>query len=444
MSLVAAGLTDDSAVDRLPAMVRNSAWHVLLATWFGMLFDGMDASIYVLTLYPSLSELMQTTDHALVAQVGSIVMAIFLCGWATGAVIFGLLADYFGRAKTLMITVLVYAVCTGLCATSHQWQELALYRFLVGVGIGGEISIGGVMLAECWTNKSRLHATGVLQSAFSFGVLLLAAINLSIGHFGWRYLYIVGVLPALLAIYIRLKLQEPASAQVARRHRDRLRNQTQQSLSREEAEFLRFPFVELFTAKYLRKTVIVAALASTVCMGHYAVVSWIPAWINQMTGGQAVSERSYAMLFQNFGAIVAALTGGYVVMRIGRAWAFRLAFMGAFVTCVAMFLLTKSYGPVFLIWTLITGFFVIAPYTYLFIYVPELFETRIRATAFGFSIQFGRVFAALAAIAGGQLIGMFGGSYALAGACISLLFLVGIVASFFLPLSKGEVSVERE
>jgi MFS family permease len=107
-----------------------------------------------------------------------------------------------------------------------------------------------------------------------------------------------------------------------------------------------------------------------------------------------------------------------------------------------MFLTTKTFGPALLAWSFVAGFFVIAPYTYLFIYVPELFDTRLRATAFGLSIQFGRVFAGLAAILGGQLIGLFGGSYATAGACVSLFFLIGIVASFFLPYSDGSVAIE--
>jgi MFS family permease len=420
----------------------RSAWHVLLATWFGMLFDGMDASIYVLTLYPSLSELLNTTSHATVGSIGAIVIAVFMFGWTLGAVCFGLLADYIGRVKTLIITVLLYTICTGLCATSHSWEQLALYRFLVGMGIGGEISIGGVMVAECWFGKSRLHATGGLQTAYGCGCLLLAAINMAIGHLGWRYLYVVGMVPALLAIYVRLKLKELPDAEAVRRYRAHLMKQPGEMLSDAQSKFLRFPFFELFTHSYLTKTVAIVAMSSTTCMGYWAVVAWIPAWINQLTGTAAVQERSLAMLIQNLAAILAAASGGWIVLRLGRAWSFRMAFIGSLISCIAMFLGTKVFGPALLTWISLAGFFTVAPFTYLFIYIPELFETRLRATAFGFSMQFGRIFAGLAAIMGGQLISLFGGSYATAGACVSLLFLLGIIASFFLPYSDGCVSTE--
>lgn len=421
---------------------KHAAWHVLFATWFGMMFDGMDASIYVLTLYPSLSELLNTTSHATVGSIGAVVIAVFMFGWTLGAIGFGLLADYIGRVKTLIITVLLYAICTGLCATSHSWEQLAFYRFLVGMGIGGEISIGGVMVAESWFGKSRLHATATLQTAYACGCLLLAAINLALGHWGWRCLYVVGIIPALLAIYVRLKLNEPADIQAVQRYRAHLSKQPQGVLTGEQYKFLRFPFFALFSRAYLPKIVAVVALSSTACVGYWAVSSWIPAWINQLTGTVAVQERSLAMVAQNLGGILAAGTAGLVIIRLGRAWSFRVAFVGALLTCMAMFLSTKATGPILLGWIFLVGVFVHAPFPYLFIYIPELFETRLRATAFGFSMQFGRIFAGIAAIMGGQLISFFGGSYAIAGASVSLLFLVGIIASFFLPRSDGIVSRE--
>jgi MFS family permease len=415
---------------------------VLLATWFGMLFDGMDMSIYVLTLFPCLSELLQTQSHAIVGAYGSIVLAVFLFGWTLGAVFFGVLADYVGRTKVLIITVLLYAICTGLCAMSHTWQELAFYRFLVGFGIGGEISIGGVILSEYWSGRARLHATGVLQSAFNLGCLLLAVMSLVLGHLGWRPLYIVGVIPALLAIYIRFKLEDPPDAQAVRERRLSLKAQPKVKLDLAQTKLLRPTFLELFEWQNLQKSLLIIVLASTAMAGQYAVVSWIPAWINQLTGTAAVQERAVATIVLNIGAILGALTGGIFISFLGRAKAFRLAFTGALICCLGMYLTTKSFGIALLAWALVGGFFVMAPYTYLFIYVPELFNTHLRATAFGFSIQAGRVFAGILALVGGQLVAKFGGSYALAGASVSLVYIVGFVASFFLPKSTGIVATE--
>src|SRR5262249_39925018 len=187
----------------------GSQLHVLLAAWLGELFDGMDASIYVLVLFPALSELLNTTSHSSVGLVGSVILAIFMLGWACGAIVFGILSDYIGRARVMVLTILVYALCTGLCALSHNWWELAFYRFLVGCGIGGEISIGAVMLAESWKGRARLHATAIMSTSFGFGYLSAALINLALGHLGWRWLFVVGIAPALLTVYIRAKLREP-------------------------------------------------------------------------------------------------------------------------------------------------------------------------------------------------------------------------------------------
>jgi MFS family permease len=422
--------------------ITTDQLHVLAATWFGMLFDGMDMSIYVLTLYPSLSELLMTKSHATVGIYGSIILAIFLFGWTSGALIFGILADYIGRTKTLIITVLLYAICTGLCATSHSWQELAFYRFLVGCGIGGEISIGGVMLSEYWSGKARLHATSFLQCAFNVGCLFLAIVGLALGSFGWRVLYVAGIIPALLAIYIRSKLVDTPEVNKIRAQRLTLQKKPKHELNPGESNLLKFTFFELFEPKNLRRVLIVCTLASTTMAGHYAVVSWIPAWINQLTGTSAIQERSIATIVLNTGAILGALSGGLLITFLGRPKSFRFAFAGAFACCLGMYLTVKSFGMPLLAWALVAGFFVMIPYTYLFIYVPELFSTHIRATAFGFSIQAGRIFAGILALIGGQLVAAFGGSYASAGACVASVYIVGFIVSFFMPKSDGTVTAE--
>jgi MFS family permease len=407
-----------------------------------MLFDGMDMSIYVLTLYPSLSELLHTTSHQTVGFYGSAILAVFLFGWTFGAILFGTMADYIGRTKTLIVTVIFYAVFTGLCATSHSWQELAFYRFFVGCGIGGEISIGGVMLAEYWSGNARFHATGLLQSAFNFGCIVLAILGILTGHLGWRALYVAGIAPALLAIYIRAKLKDPPDVKAVREHRLALRKKQIKSIDESESKYLRLTLFDLFRGNNLQKAAIVIILAATTMTGQYAAVSWVPAWINQLTGTTAIVERSVGTIVLNIGAIIGHLTAGFIIIALGRAKSFRFAFLFALCSCMGMFLTTKTWGAPLLIWALIAGYFVMAPYTYLFIYVPELFETHLRATAFSFSIQAGRVIAGILALVSGQLIASFDGSYAIAGASISSVYVIGFIASFFLPKTSGHVQTE--
>jgi len=417
-------------LDTVP-YIGSSRWHVLSAAWLGEMFDGMDASIFVLVIFPALSELLATKSHSVVGIYASIILATFMLGWAIGGIGFGILADHIGRARTMIYTILLYAIFTGLCAFSHSWQEMAFYRFLVGCGIGGEISIGAVLVAEGWRGESRLHATGALVSSFSFGYLLAAILNLFLGGLGWRWLFVAGIVPALLAAYIRAKLKEPVQFELMSQYKERLRSKPKAELSATEEEALKFTFPLIFKRDNIAKTILVTALASAAIVGYWAVLSWIPPWINQLTGTAAVQERSVVAIVLNIGGITSSLLAGILVARFGRRASFFASFLGSLICCLGMFLNTKAYSNILLVWVFCVGFFATLVFSMLFIYVPEIYETKLRATAVGFCIQFGRVAAAIAAITGGQLIALFGGSYALAGATVALFSLVGIFASLF-------------
>ncbi len=411
------------------------ATHTLIACWLGMVFDGMDTNNYILTMHPALKELIGTAaSDATIGFHGALILALFMFGWAVGAVAFGLLADRIGRARTLVYTVVLYAVCTGLCAIVDSWQQLAFLRFLVGCGVGGEISIGGVILAELFNGKSRLHAAGVLQTGFPCGLLLLSGINMMIGSYGWRWLYVVGMIPAVLAIYMRMKLDDPEDFKAVKARRDSGDNQK-----------LNCSLLNLFGRENLSKVLIALLLSSSVCVGAYAVLSWVPPWINQMVGGTAVAERSMVAMAQSIGNIIGAATAGFTVIWMGRRWAFRLAYIAALIICTMMFLTTKGYSNLLLVWAALAGCAVFAPFSYLFMYIPELFKTHERATAFAFCIQGGRVICAIACLTSGVLVKtVFGGSYAMAGATMALVYVLGLAATFIMPITNGSVSRQSD
>jgi MFS family permease len=171
-------------------------------------------------------------------------------------------------------TILLYAVASGLCALSHTWQELAFYRFLVGLGIGGEMGAGAIFLSEWFVGKNRYRALGLMNGSICAGYMLSAVANFVLGHAGWRYVFLCGLVPALLAIYVRLQLSDPIPKQVD---------------ENEQGNFS--PFKYLFSL-HLKKSLVVLALASVAMINWWAVLSWVPAWINQLTGGLAVTERS--------------------------------------------------------------------------------------------------------------------------------------------------------
>ena len=195
--------------------VTRYQWLVLFIAWLGWVFDSMDATIYAIVLHPALEELLGSStangsvNHEAIAWYGGIIFSIFLIGWAIGGVLFGVVADRLGRTKALIATILIYALFTGLAALSQDWWHLAIYRFLTALGIGGEWAAGATLVAEVWPEEKRARAAGILQSAWAVGFFLAAAFNLLLNEYGWRVLFVVGVLPAFVALLVRLWVKEP-------------------------------------------------------------------------------------------------------------------------------------------------------------------------------------------------------------------------------------------
>jgi MFS family permease len=402
---------------------RNSG-AALLSACLGGLFDGFDASIYVLVLFPALSDLLNTKSHEVVAPVGALLLAVFMIGWAMGAIIFGRLSDRFGRVKIMTWTILLYALSSGLCALSHSWQELAFYRFLVGLGIGGEMGTGAIFLSEWFSGKTRYRALAVMNGSICAGYMLSAVANFVLGHAGWRYVFLCGLAPALLAIYVRLQLKDPA------------RTETE---IEEQRNFSPFKF--LFSL-HLKKSLIVLTLASVAMVNWWAVLSWVPAWINQMTGGLAVTERSAVSFTMYMGSIIFDLLGMALLVYLRRRRTFAIAFAGCLIFDLLMFLTVKSYGPALLAFAFGAGGFAAMPFMFLYTMVPELYPTKVRGTAFGISIQTGRTFAALFALIGGQLIAAFHGSYPIAGSVVALVNVLGFAAAWLIPEDENYLSLE--
>jgi MFS family permease len=433
------GASVATVANALPAPKAQSQWHVLLATWLGGVFDGMDSSIFAIVLFPALSELLNTKSHAVVGEHGSYIIAMFMIGWAVGAMLLGIVADYWGRARTLTFTILLYAICTGLCATATDWWQLGIYRFFVGAGIGAEMGIGAVMLSECWPNKSRVFAVSVMATSLGCGYLLTALLNLGLGHLGWRWLFVAGVAPAFLTVYIRAKLKEPEQFVEVQEKRAQLKGRDKSQLTEDEKKVVSFTFWELFNKVNLNKTLVVIAITGTALISWWAVLAWIPAWVNQLTGTLAVEQRSHAMFMKDFGMILSGLLGGLLIKKFGFKNCMAVSFALAFLTVTSMFLTIDSYGPTLLAWILGVGFFAHLPFVILWIYIPELFEARIRGTAFGFSYNIGRFGAAAAVLCSGVMIRMLDGNYAIAASTVACIYLLGLFACMFMPKTQGTV-----
>jgi MFS family permease len=424
----------------LPGGNKNGVkgrWHAMWAAFMGEAFDAMDASIFFVAMYPAISELLQTKNDTYIGQIGSVVLATFMMGWFFGAFVFGALADKIGRRKVMLLTILIYSVATGCCALAHSWMELAACRFVVGLGIGGEICLGTVIVSEFWSGKGRLWATAFLESSFNVGLLLSAGANMLFGDLGWRVLFLVGIIPALFTLYIRSKLTESTSFEQVAAYRKQLENKNG-TLDENEKSFMISPFRRLMQPELRGRLISTAALSASAIIGYWACVAWLPSWINQLTGAIAVNERSVATTVFSVGGLLGCFVTPIICAKLGRRLVMKVAFGGALFAAMTMFITIKSFGLPLLAWSFALGILTNLQFTALQLYIPEVFPTSVLATAAGICYGGARVFSAVLALCGAQLIAVYGGSYAYASATISSIYVLGFVAAFFIVSTEGD------
>jgi MFS family permease len=397
---------------------------VLAMAWLGWVFDSMDATIYALVMTPALKELLG--PHSIPSEIGwygGIIFAVFLLGWALGGVFFGVLADHVGRARTLVITILIYATFTGLAGFSHNWWQLALFRFVTALGVGGEWASGATLVAEVWPESLRVKGAGLLQSAWGAGYFLGAGVYWLLSAASWRAMFFVGIAPAVVAAYVAAKVHEPekwTAARLAARHAK---------------------ISELFTPTLRRGTLVGSALAFVAVFGLWGATNWTPALITELLRPRHLAPDrvarmvSYAVMSLNVGAIVGYLAFAPMAERWGRRPAFLVMLLGSAVTLPATFLVPSSYVAV--LWLLpLLGFFSNGIFSGFPIYLPEIFPTRIRATGSGFCFNIGRFLAAAGPFATGLLLLKLG-TLARAASAIALIYVAGIMVLAFARETKG-------
>lgn len=416
--------------------VTRYQWLVLLIAWLGWVFDSMDATIYALVLHPALEDLLSvspgepTTSPEMIGWYGGIIFSAFLIGWAVGGVVFGMVADYFGRTKTLIATILIYAVFTGMAALSQDWWHLAIYRFLTALGVGGEWAAGAAIVAETWPEDKRARAAGLLQSAWAVGFFLAAAFNLMLRGHGWRSLFLIGILPALVAILIRWWVKEP----------ERWVNACAKEREHRARPFMKLP--ELFHEDRARATLVGSGLAFVAVFGLWGATNWTPSLVRALPDLQALSPAaaaeyvSYAIMVLNLGALIGYLSFGPLADRFGRKPAFALMCLGSLIMLPVIFFTPHTYLHVLLLLPIL-GFFNNGIFSGFPIYLPELYPTHLRATGSGFCFNAGRVLASVGPFLTGFLVSALG-SFGHAASTIALIYLVGLLILPFAPETKGQ------
>jgi MFS family permease len=395
-------------------------WRVLLCACLGWALDIMDGYLYAIVLFPAMSDLLQTTESTAIGWYGGIVLSIFMLGWALGGLIFGPIADRYGRAKTMALTILIYAGFTGLCGIAGSWQELAFYRFMTGLGIGGEWSAGAALIAESWPERSRAKAAGIMQSCGGIGFFLASLLYLVVGPYGWRWVFALGVLPAIVAFYIRRSLHEP----------DRWLQAKTES----------HPLAAIFKKPMRRDVLVGTGLAVIATFGYQGAIQWVPSWITAMLHAQGtknvIPQVSLITTVLNFGGMIGCIIFPFVAESLSRKRALLCYFLGALVFVPTTFFLAATFLQALVVSPLM-GFFAAGVFAGFAIYFPELFPTALRATAQGFCYNMARIVSAFAPIAVGAIVSRHG-SFAPAIAIVSLVYLFGLIILICARETKGQ------
>jgi MFS family permease len=401
--------------------------------WAGWTLDGMDSFIYALVLAPALTELLPKSGYAAtpanVGLAGSILFALFLVGWGL-SFIWGPLADRFGRTKVLAATIFTFAIFTGLAATSHTVWELGIYRFLAGVGIGGEWALAGTYVAEAWPEDRRKMGAGYLQTGYYAGFFMAAALNYTIGAtFGWRAMFLVGIVPVIVSIVVLLRVKETEKWQKV------------EATVVKQASSLR----SIFSAQYRQRTIVATVLLTVAIIGLWAGAVYEPSAVIQlatkagMTKADASKTASIATGLLSIGTIIGCIALPPMAERIGRKLTLAVYFVGMAVSIALAFgwafYLENGLVP-FIALLVVLGFFG-GNFALFSLWLPEQFETRVRATAFAFCTSIGRFFGAIVNFGIGAMV-LHMKTLGVPIALTAIAFVIGLAVIPFAPETKGQ------
>lgn len=360
------------------------------AAWGGWTLDGMDSFIYALVMVNALRDLLPRSGipstPANIGFYGGLLFALFLVGWGL-SLIWGPIADRFGRVLALMLTILCYSIFTFMGALATNVWALAIFRLLAGVGIGGEWSMGGTFVAEEWPEDRRKMAAGYMHTGYYFGFFLAAVANSVIGaRFGWRTMFAVGGIPALFVLFIRYGVRESDRWEARRA-------QAGKSLTMQRA------FLSLFSREYRRRTALNSIYLLVSIIGLWAGTVYVPTAVTFLAGkagysdSQATRLASYGTMILSVGTILGCVVLPGLAEKLGR----RKTLAAYFFLMIACFVVGFGYvyylsdGALF--WFMVCLFFLgigganFAMYT---LWLPEQYRTECRASAFAFSTSLGR------------------------------------------------------
>jgi MFS family permease len=425
-------------------------WKALLATNLGWMFDGYETFALILTLGVALRALLEPSLYPQIPAYAGTVLAITLFGWGVGGMLGGVLADYIGRKRTMIIAILVYSLLTGLSAFAWNWQSFAVMRFLVGVAIGSEWATGASMTAEVWPDRARGKGAGLMQCGLGIGFFIASFVWLYVSPLGpdaWRYMYVIGILPALLTLWIRRGIAESSlwEASAGNRRAALERRRSGATLDVGDQKLTRFTLVDLFAEPEVRRRTMVAFLMSlATTLAWWGISSWVTPYIGSVAAKAGLPAQqwvSYAGMAYNLGGIAGYVGFGFLADRYGRKPITLLFFAMALILTPVLFLWVQDLRFLLVV-AAINAFFSLGLYTWMPAWLPELYPTHMRATGMAFVFNAPRFIAFLGPLLAGTLIVYFGG-YGSAATIVALIYILGLCAAPFLPETAGKPLPER-
>jgi MFS transporter, SHS family, sialic acid transporter len=500
----------------LPAVTSRGRNLALLAALLGWMFDGLEMALFPLVGRDALRDLLPSgTDETTVNRWYGVILACFLVGAATGGVLFGWLGDKIGRVRAMTVSVLMYSLCSGLSAASGEAWHLGLLRFLGALGMGGEWALGVALVMELWPNTSRAWLAGWIGAFGNFGYLICGAILLGLNHTepgalarwltgagvpdgwaasltahrNWRLLMLVGAVPALLTVFIRMLVPESEKWQKEKEagrashwsERDLLGVLVGAAAALGMIALWALPPGELALSVRvvgsiaaltvvalgymypvrgylsrcslsaetrrltLRRMLLAAGLSGVPLLGTWAGLMWMYMWVDVLPGGKDKDAKAWMQIASSLGAatgcVAAAVFGG----AFGRRPVYAALCIASLVAMVLFYQQGRfyeggkpPYDANFVLFAGLLGLVSAAFYGWLPLYLPELFPTAVRATCQGFGYNFGRIIAAVGQLQMANLLAAFGGDYAQACAVVAGIYVAGLVLIALAPETKGQ------
>src|SRR5262245_44525526 len=381
-------------IPRKPGLgdLSPAQWKSGLAAWLGWLFDGLDMHLYTLIAAPFVALLLnvEPSDRS-VGYYSSWIQAAFMFGWAIGGGLFGRLGDRIGRSRSLVLTILTYAIFTGAGCLAQTWWHSLIFRCLAALGIGGEWAVGAALLAETWPKNWRYWLAAVLQTAVNIGILLAGVVGIVLAGVPERYVFLAGLAPALIVLWIRRAVPETDdwhSAKLA-------------------AGYAEPRLIDLFRGPTLRTTVLTMVVCACSLTAHWAFMFWSVQHLRQLPevatrSAEAKTELvSWMVVILMLSSIAGNFLAAAIARRLGYKRTIALMALAYFLTMTYAYGQPRSLNALWLCFPILgacSGYF--ALFT---MYLPPLFPTLLRTTGAGFSYNIGRIAAAVGTVVFGLL-----------------------------------------